>query len=235
MKPWMRVPVARGAALVAILAAPALAQNSFDEAMRLSPAPRQTQAPQPPQSRPQPGPPTGPPRPAAGATPPAADSRPDQQMKEERQDFGVPATQQLHDGAMHGPTPATIPGGQVVTTKGLSALVQGRQVPFLLLDVLGGPELLPGALPAAWASQPGSFDDAVQQRYRQALEGATKGNKAMPVVVYCLSTHCWMSYNAALRAIHLGYTNVLWYRGGIEAWKSAGLPTTRAQQQGNPQ
>ena len=46
----------------------------------------------------------------------------------------------------------------------------------------------------------------------------------MPVVVYCQSTHCWMSYNAALRAINMGYSNVLWYRGGIEAWQAAGLP-----------
>ncbi len=40
-----------------------------------------------------------------------------------------------------------------------------------------------------------------------------------------LSRECWVSYNAALRAINAGYTNVLWYRGGIEAWKAAGLPT----------
>lgn len=33
-----------------------------------------------------------------------------------------------------------------------------------------------------------------------------------------------MSYNAALRAINLGYRNVLWYRGGIEAWQAAGQP-----------
>ena len=45
---------------------------------------------------------------------------------------------------------------------------------------------------------------------------------------YCQGTYCWMSYNAALRAINLGYTNVLWYRGGIEAWKQAGLPTAPA-------
>jgi hypothetical protein len=44
-----------------------------------------------------------------------------------------------------------------------------------------------------------------------------------------------MSYNAALRAINAGYTNVLWYRGGIEAWKMAGLPTQAVQQQGYPQ
>src|SRR5262249_14167344 len=46
-----------------------------------------------------------------------------------------------------------------------------------------------------------------------------------------LSPECWMSYNGALRAIHAGYTNVLWYRGGIEAWKMAGLPTSQPRQQ----
>ena len=39
-----------------------------------------------------------------------------------------------------------------------------------------------------------------------------------------------MSYNASLRAIALGYTNVLWYRGGIEAWKQAGLPVQSTAQ-----
>jgi hypothetical protein len=34
-----------------------------------------------------------------------------------------------------------------------------------------------------------------------------------------MNTHCWMSYNAALRAIHLGFRQVYWYRGGIEAWQ----------------
>jgi len=31
-----------------------------------------------------------------------------------------------------------------------------------------------------------------------------------------------MSYNAAVRASRMGYSQVLWYRGGIEAWKAAG-------------
>ena len=54
----------------------------------------------------------------------------------------------------------------------------------------------------------------------------TAGNLATPLVFYCLSTECWMSYNAALRAINMGFTNVLWYRGGIEAWKAAGQQVT---------
>jgi rhodanese-related sulfurtransferase len=36
-----------------------------------------------------------------------------------------------------------------------------------------------------------------------------------------------MSYNAALRAINLGYRNVLWYRGGVEAWKAGGNQVQR--------
>src|SRR5437879_4352979 len=89
----------------------------------------------------------------------------DQLMQMERQDFGVQPTAQLHSGPMHGPTPASIPGGQVVTTKGLVALVQGNQSPYLLFDVLGGAEMLPGALPAVAASQPGSFSDQTQQQF----------------------------------------------------------------------
>ena len=41
----------------------------------------------------------------------------DQMVQMERQDLGVPPAKQLHAGAMHGPTPASIPGGQVVTNR----------------------------------------------------------------------------------------------------------------------
>jgi PQQ-dependent catabolism-associated CXXCW motif protein len=153
----------------------------------------------------------------------------DQLMRAERQDLGVQPTKQLHDGAMHGPTPASIPGGQVVTTKGLVELVQRRPMPFVVFDVLGGAETLPGAVPAAWVSQSGSLKDQIQLAVVQLLQQQTGGNKQMPLVFYCLSRECWLSYNAALRAIAAGYTNVLWYRGGIEAWKMAGLPTQPVQ------
>ena len=151
------------------------------------------------------------------------------QMQHERQDFGIRPPKQLHGGAMHGPTPASLPSGQVITTPGLVALMQGRQVPYIVFDVLGQPEALPGAVPAAWLSQGGSFDDAVQQQAVEMLKQATHGRKEAALVFYCLSRECWMSYNAALRAIQAGYTNVLWYRGGIEAWKAAGLPTQPTQ------
>ncbi len=202
-------PCARALLLLLTAALPAAtaAQDSFGG------SPQQQQ---PPQNYPQPGP-----QPQRQTAPRVSL---DQLMKQERQNFGVPATRELHSGAPHGPTPTSIPGGQVITTKGLVALVQGRQAPFLLFDVLGGPEMLPNAIPAVAASQPGSFTDQTQTGFGQYLSQTTNGNKQMPLVFYCRSTHCWLSYNAALRAITMGYTNVLWYRGGIDAWTMAGLP-----------
>ncbi|MDH3242427.1 MAG: rhodanese-like domain-containing protein [Alphaproteobacteria bacterium] len=153
----------------------------------------------------------------------------DHLARRERQDFGVRPTAKLHGGRMHGPTPASIPGGQVITTKGLVELLRRRQVPVLILDVLGGPERIPGAQNAVPAHQAGSFDDQTQRQFGQYLGQATRGNKQHPLVLYCASPQCWMSYNAALRAIKMGYSNVLWYRGGIEFWKQAGQRVERAR------
>lgn len=153
----------------------------------------------------------------------------DRMTAAERRDYGVAAIAQLYDGAMHGPTPASIPGGQLITTKGLIELMDGGQTPFLLLDILGGQEVIPGAVYAVPAHQAGSFNDQTQQEFGGFLQQMTGGNRQTPLVLYCASTECWMSYNAALRAINLGYTNVLWYRGGIEAWKAAGRQTQPAQ------
>ncbi|MFN4090335.1 MAG: rhodanese-like domain-containing protein [Alphaproteobacteria bacterium] len=144
--------------------------------------------------------------------------------RSERQDFGVPPPRGLHAGAMHGPTPTEIPGGRLVTTKELVGLFQNPGNRPAVFDVLGGPQVLPNAMPAVAAAQAGSFDDPVQKQLDAYLQQVTGGNRDVPLVFYCLNPQCWMSYNAALRAIRLRYSNVLWYRGGIEAWQQAGLP-----------
>lgn len=126
------------------------------------------------------------------------------------------------------PTPTTIPGGRVVSTEALWSLLQTNPQGLVIFDVLGGAETLPNALAAVPASQPGSYSDQTQQQFGQYLQQLTGGNRQAPLVFYCLSRECWMSYNAALRAIAMGYSQVLWYRGGVEAWKAAGLPTSSA-------
>ncbi len=142
--------------------------------------------------------------------------------------MGVAPTDQLHAGPPHGPTPNSIPGGQLVTTQGVIDLQQ-RQIPHLLFDVLGAGQQIPNSILAVPASATGSFQDEVQQGLGQYLQNATGGNAEMPLVFYCQGIQCWMSYNAALRAINLGYRNVLWYRGGLEAWQAAGQQLVTAQ------
>jgi len=153
----------------------------------------------------------------------------DGQTQQELLDYGVPPMAQLRAGSMEGPTPASIPGGRLITTRDLYALMRDRREPFLLLDALGGPQTLPGAVQVVEAAKPGRLGDYIEQEFGQWLIRQTGGNRNMAVVVFCKSSHCWMSYNAALRAIDLGYRNVLWYRGGIEAWNGAGLQTVFAQ------
>jgi PQQ-dependent catabolism-associated CXXCW motif protein len=218
---------------LATLALPAAvwAQNSFGAA----PRPATAAAPQP----------TPPARPAHVPGPGGAPA-PDSQEAElarmepiERKDMGVPARATLHSGQMHGPTPNSIPGGRLVTTREIYELVQrtqgDRNTAPRSFDILGGAERLPGALLAVPAGQPGSFDDAAQREFGQFLQSVTQGRKDLPMIFYCASTQCWMSYNAALRAIQLGYSQVLWYRGGIEAWKHARLPLQAMEGPRGPQ
>ena len=49
-----------------------------------------------------------------------------------------------------------------------------------------------------------------------------------PIAFFCQGSHCWESYNASLRAIHMGYTHVYWYRGGLSAWQAAGFALTKS-------
>jgi PQQ-dependent catabolism-associated CXXCW motif protein len=224
-------------ALLASTALPASAQQGFDQ-------PPSTYPPQQPPSAVAPSqqvPPSAPgynAGPAQSAFPPAggaptgygtpsggaAGGQPQAMqalLQQEMQDFGVQPLAQLQT-SLHGPTPTSIPGGQVITTDRLLGLYQqGEQSGLLVFHVLGPGPTLPNAQNAAPASQAGSFADQTQQEFGQYLQQVTQGNKARPMVFYCLNTQCWMSYNAALRAINMGFTNVLWYRGGIEAWQQA--------------
>jgi len=213
MKPTPTLPMAGhrwallGLALLAM--STATAQDSFNS----NPPPRGERGPAAPAA---PATPATPIAPVAPATHPSA------VVAAERQDFGIAASDRLHTGAMHGPTPSSIPGAQLITTQGLVELLKIAAGRVLVFDVLGSHERLPGALNAVPAHQPGSFDDAVQREFGQYLQQVTQGQKDRPLVFYCQSTQCWMSYNAALRASRMGYSQVLWYRGGIEAWKAAG-------------
>jgi rhodanese-related sulfurtransferase len=50
-------------------------------------------------------------------------------------------------------------------------------------------------------------------------------DKSTEIVAFCHDGACPMSYQMASQALAAGYTDVVWYRGGINAWMAGGGPT----------
>lgn len=143
----------------------------------------------------------------------------------ESRDFGVSPATELRLGAHATPTPLGLPGARTVKTGELREMLErpAGQRP-LLFDVLGGTghDSLPGAIWLADAGRGTSFDDEIQALLSRTLQLLSAGDSRREMVFFCADTNCWLSYNAALRAIRLGYTGVAWYRGGIRSWLAAG-------------
>jgi len=143
----------------------------------------------------------------------------------EGQNYGVAPIAAIRTSNYEAPTPLQVIGARTITTPQLRDLLASPQPP-LLIDVLGGTPTvsLPGAIWLDWAGLGNGPYDTVQTRLTSALGQLTQGDRARPMVFFCLSKTCWLSHNAAVRAVALGYGNVLWYRGGRNAWMAAGLP-----------
>jgi PQQ-dependent catabolism-associated CXXCW motif protein len=139
------------------------------------------------------------------------------------------------------PTPAGLAGASVVSTAEAERLWQGKSAVFV--DVLPRAprpaNLPPGTI---WRDRPrlnipgsiwlpdtgyGSLAPATEAYLRENLERATGGDRAKPLVIYCLRD-CWMSWNAAKRILSMGYANVAWYPDGTDGWQDAGLPLSEA-------
>lgn len=146
---------------------------------------------------------------------------------DEARDFGVAPSSELRLEDHASPTPLEIPGARVIATAELRARLEAPlESRPLLFDVLGedGHLSIPGAIWLPGAGRGASFDDELQARLARLLDLATRGERGRQLVFFCSGPACWLSYNAALRAVRLGYGEVRWYRGGLEAWRAAGGP-----------
>ena len=140
------------------------------------------------------------------------------------------------------PTPKTVAGGFALDTDAARRLWSSGAAVWI--DVLPAPKR-PANLPvsAIWMPVPhrdisgsqwlpdigrGALSGELESYFRDHLEMATKGRRDTPVVFYCLAD-CWMSWNAAKRAVSRGYTQVYWYRDGIDGWEAAQLPMQKAE------
>ncbi len=149
----------------------------------------------------------------------------------ESRDWGVQPTEELRVHDYHAPTPTTIVDAKLITTDELRGLIASDSAP-VLIDVLDGRghQTIPGAVWLPDAGLGGSgFADKNQTQLAGILQRLTEGDQSRTIVMFCLGPECWLSHNAALRAVRLGYTDVRWYRGGLQAWKASGMPTVQVR------
>ncbi|MCR8548379.1 PQQ-dependent catabolism-associated CXXCW motif protein [Salipiger sp. P9] len=139
-----------------------------------------------------------------------------------------------------GPVPDTLTGATVVDAEVAFALWQSGAVAFI--DVLPqAPK--PANLPEGtiWRDKPrdsipgaiwlpnvgyGAIADVTEAYFRAGLAEATGGDLAHPVLFFCLA-ECWMSWNAAKRALEYGYSTVYWFPEGTDGWVFQDYPTER--------
>lgn len=128
----------------------------------------------------------------------------------------------LH-AAIHGLTPPTLAGTTTVSAAEARCLMETLGKTMVVVSVIGGDEQLPGFVDAV-GGHSGVEDAAADEKIKQVLAKATGGDKARPLLFYCASVECYMSYNAAIRAARLGYSRIYWLRAGLQGWQEAGYP-----------
>lgn len=136
------------------------------------------------------------------------------------------------------PVPDSLDGGHVVDTAEAFDLWQGGEVAFI--DVMPRPPKPPN-LPEGtiWRDKPrysirgamwlpnvgyGAIADVTDDWFRTGLQQATGADMNHPVLFFCLDD-CWMSWNAAKRALSYGYSTVYWYPEGTDGWTFFDHPT----------
>lgn len=73
----------------------------------------------------------------------------------------------------------------------------------------------------------GVLSDEFESYFRTRLATLTENDLSRTVVFFCLRD-CWMSWNAAKRALEWGYTEVIWFSEGTDAWQEAGFDLVKA-------
>ena len=125
--------------------------------------------------------------------------------------------------------PTEIEGVTTIGTQELSQRMQSATPPMLvdvgdlITSIPNAEKLMFGGL----VFENAETESAFNTRFTGLLAFLAP-EPSQPLVIFS-STRDEFSANAALRAKRAGYTQVLWYRGGTEAWTAANLPTVLAR------
>jgi PQQ-dependent catabolism-associated CXXCW motif protein len=131
--------------------------------------------------------------------------------------------------------PAGLTGARTVDLAGLQALL-GKEEP-LLVDVMPTqPKPANRPVDAIWRDPEretikgavwlanmgyGKLSEAEETAFKEELLRRA-GSLDRSIVVFC-EPQCWMSWNAAKRALAYGFRNIIWFPDGAGAWREAGL------------
>ena len=147
----------------------------------------------------------------------------------------VPEPQNYRMSEYRAAVPETLAGATVIDAAEAERL--WREGAAVFIDVLPRPER-PAELPpdTYWRAPerlaipgstwlPNTGYGALAPEVKAYLEAglASVGEKMTPVVFYC-QRNCWMSWNAAKRAIELGLEQVHWFPSGTDGWAERDLP-----------
>jgi PQQ-dependent catabolism-associated CXXCW motif protein len=144
-------------------------------------------------------------------------------------------------------TPATLKGATVLSSAEAHALWESRRAAFVdVLPQAPRPKNLPKNV--VWRDKPrydipgsvwlpdtgyGELAPVTLHYFIAGLKKASGGDAARPLAFYC-QRDCWMSWNAAKRALALGYKAVEWYPEGVDGWREAGYPLEEREPEPRP-
>jgi PQQ-dependent catabolism-associated CXXCW motif protein len=160
----------------------------------------------------------------------------------------VPEPQAYWTGPMHSEVPASLSGARVIHAQDLAGLLE--QGTAVLIDAAAAPRrpdnLAPGTIwkpvphqdiaGSVWMPDMGASKLTPDEEsfYRERLRVLTASDLDRPIVFYC-HPNCWGSWNAAKRALALGFRNVAWFPDGAEGWQDAGHPLVATEPETPPQ
>ena len=136
------------------------------------------------------------------------------------------------------PVPATLKGALVIDTDQAELLLKGGEAIFIdVYPQAPKPPSLPKSTlwrspkhttikGAYWLANVGYgvMNPKFESYFREHLARLTSGDKKTPLVFFCLRD-CWMSWNAAKRAVEWGHDHVIWFPDGTDGWRDWNLPT----------
>jgi PQQ-dependent catabolism-associated CXXCW motif protein len=155
---------------------------------------------------------------------------------------GVPEPGDYRTNDYRSPVPKTLAGARVVSTDEVEDLWRKKAAVFI--DVFPRAPKPPN-LPAGtvWRDPThqsiegghwlpnvgyGVLTPEFETYFKTRLAQLTSNDLAKPVLFYCLKD-CWMSWNAAKRALAWGYKTVLWFPQGTDAWQENGFDLVRVE------